>query len=157
MRMRTGKFGYKLVELNHNGRARQYPVHRLVAMAFIPNPDNKPHIDHIDTIPDNNYVGNLRWVTPKENVNNPLTREKRLAVEGVSGPDNPLYEEKSPDAKVVLQFDKNGNYIARYTGGCHQAMRRNPGTDYSKIACVCRGERNSHKGYIWKYETDYFN
>lgn len=155
LKQHPGKFGYQLVELNYNGKAKCYPVHRLVAMAFIPNPENKPHVDHIDTITSNNSVENLRWVTPKENVNNPLTRDKRLAIEWFSGPANPLYEEKSPDSKIVLQFDKKGNFVARYPGGCHQAMRRNPGTDYSKIACVCRGERYTHKGYIWKYETDY--
>lgn len=55
---------------------KTYPrlVHRLVAQAFIPNPDNKPVVDHIDTNPSNNRVENLRWVTTQENCQNPLTR-----------------------------------------------------------------------------------
>lgn len=50
-------------------------IHRAVAELFIPNPDNKPCVDHIDTNKANNIVDNLRWVTHKENSNNPLTRQ----------------------------------------------------------------------------------
>lgn len=55
---------------------KTYPrlVHRLVAESFIPNPDNKPVVDHIDTDPRNNKAENLRWVTVQENCLNPLTR-----------------------------------------------------------------------------------
>ena len=55
--------------------AGSFPIHRAVAELFIPNPENKPFVDHIDTNTLNNRVDNLRWVTAKENRNNPLTIE----------------------------------------------------------------------------------
>lgn len=63
-----------MVVLCKNGKTFPRLVHRLVAEAFIPNPEKKPHVDHIDTNPQNNCVENLRWVTVHENAMNPLTR-----------------------------------------------------------------------------------
>ena len=68
------------VTLSKDGKVKRIRVHRLVAEAFIPNPENKPQIDHIDTDSTNNVVDNLRWVTPKENMNNPLTRKRQSEV-----------------------------------------------------------------------------
>lgn len=68
------KDGYLFVALFGNKSNVICRVHRLVANAFIPNPDNKPCVDHIDTNKLNNNVDNLRWVTQWENCNNPLTK-----------------------------------------------------------------------------------
>lgn len=82
-----GKKSFSLMSLTNNGRnylmvkirnsktgyVKSLPVHRLVAEAFIPNPENKPQVDHIDTNSLNNHVSNLRWVTNLENQRNPLT------------------------------------------------------------------------------------
>ena len=67
--------GYLRAELYKNNQGKKYFVHRLVAEAFIPNPNNLPCIDHIDRNYLNNSTDNLRWCTQKENCNNPLTRE----------------------------------------------------------------------------------
>lgn len=69
----SGKFHFG-VTLCKDGKTKRKTVHRLVAEAFIPNPENKPVVDHIDTNPKNNRVDNLRWVTIQENAMNPLTR-----------------------------------------------------------------------------------
>ncbi|CDQ39975.1 HNH endonuclease [Virgibacillus salexigens] len=59
--------GYKFVRLRINGKPKQLLVHRLVAKAFIPNPDNKPVVNHIDSDRLNPKKSNLEWVTHKEN------------------------------------------------------------------------------------------
>lgn len=68
--------GYTRVAYWNGSYVNSALVHRLVAKAFIPNPENKPEVDHINTIRDDNRVENLRWVTTKENLNNPLTKKK---------------------------------------------------------------------------------
>ena len=59
--------GYERLNLNHNGKFKQYLVHRLVATAFIPNPDNKPEVNHINGVKSCNHVFNLEWVDRVEN------------------------------------------------------------------------------------------
>lgn len=65
LKPRVDKNGYKYVMLS----GKCYGVHRLVAITYIPNPDNKPQVNHIDNVKGNNHVDNLEWVTPFENVN----------------------------------------------------------------------------------------
>ena len=71
-------WGYLTVILYKNNQGKHYSVHRLVAEAFVPNPNNLPCIDHINTIRDDNRAENLRWCTAEENMANPITRKKHL-------------------------------------------------------------------------------
>ena len=78
--LKAGMCRYKSVVLYKNGKGKTFKVHRLVAEAFIPNPNNLPCVDHINTIRYDNRVENLRWCTQKENNNNSLTLEKMSKV-----------------------------------------------------------------------------
>jgi HNH endonuclease/NUMOD4 motif len=68
--------GYKYVNISNNGIKFQYLVHRLVSDTFIPNPENKQCVDHIDRVRTNNRVENLRWATHRENCFNRSTKNK---------------------------------------------------------------------------------
>lgn len=68
------KIGYYAVSIN----GKKVLLHRLLAETFIPNPENKPEIDHIDGNPTNNKLDNLRWATHKENLNNPISVQREI-------------------------------------------------------------------------------
>ena len=79
------KINGTLIDFSKQNNVRYYgignfSVHRAVAELFVPNPNNKPHVDHINTDTHDNRADNLRWVTPKENRNNPLTQKHQSEV-----------------------------------------------------------------------------
>ena len=75
--------GYKYVQLKVNGYCKNFYIHRLVAEAFIPNPENKKEVDHIDNNTENNVVTNLRWATPKENQGYRTLESKKNSAEKI--------------------------------------------------------------------------
>lgn len=102
--------GYEWVNLYDGARCRDFFVHRLVAEAFIPNPENKPNIDHINTNVHDNRVENLRWVTQKENLKNPISEERRMkAVRRACQ----TKEFGAKMSRIVSELMKNENYKAK--------------------------------------------
>lgn len=91
---------YYYDEYGNRLKGRGEYVHRLVALAFIPNPDNKPQVDHINTDKADNRLENLRWVTNGENTLNPVSMAKRKATYSTQG-----YKDKMHTA---LSGEKNG-------------------------------------------------
>ena len=84
LKSRNHNQGYKLISLSKNGKVKTFTVHRLVAKAFLENPDNKPMIDHIDENKTNNNVKNLRWRTVAENgCNRGRTKNNTSGYKGV--------------------------------------------------------------------------
>ena len=128
--------GYADVSLCKNSRARHWRVHRLVAMAFIPNPEGKDFIDHIDTNRKNNKVENLRWVTRTENRNNPIS---------VKAYNDAIFRE-------VIQYDVNGNLLNTFTSITKASNKT--GVRISAIQHSCSGYTMTAKGFIWRYKED---
>ena len=137
--------GYKIINLWKNGTGKMFRVHRLVAAAFIPNPDNKPCVDHIDGDRTNNHADNLRWVTYLENNNNPITK-KRLSennAKNMQGKEGVLH----PNSKPVKMM-KNGICLKTYQS-IHLAKK--DGFNDTLIIRCCKGRMKKHKGYNWEY------
>lgn len=77
LKPRPNKTGYIRVMLCNDNKRKELFIHKLVAEAFIPNPENKPQVDHLNTNILDNNVNNLRWCTQSENIRNPITYERQ--------------------------------------------------------------------------------
>lgn len=128
--------GYYHVTLQIEGKAKRFRVHRLVAEAFIPNPENKPYVNHIDGNRQNNKAENLEWVTPAENTRHAITTGLML----------PTRE------RAVVQFDLDGNKITEYISVSEAARQTN--SRIEKICACCQRQREQHNGYQWRYKNE---
>lgn len=145
------KSGYLYVNLYKDHKTYKFQVHRLVAFTFIPNPDNKPCIDHIDGDRTNNKVDNLRWCTHKENANNPIT-VKRLAESYHSESRNSKISESSRRrAKPVIQLSLSGEPIKEWRSA---DIASNELHICRPTIYMCIHGKNNHAGgYKWKYKS----
>ena len=145
MKTLINRGGYEYVVLCKDSIAKKIKVHRLVAQSFIPNPDNKPQVDHINTIRYDNHVENLRWATKSENGLNPITRKRRSTSK--MGDKNPIKK----IMKKVLQIDINTNEIIKTWDSAVDAAKA-IGVDHSNIYRAIYGQLNTCRGYKWKYK-----
>ncbi len=138
LKPQTGLGGYLFHNLRVMGEEHNVYVHRLVAMAFIPNPDSKPQVDHIDNDKTNNCVTNLHWVSPKENMNNEITLPRLLV-----HTHDLIEKSKKPvamykDDKLVKVFESR-SAVARYLG-----------VSTSSVGDCVSGKTKSCRGYVLK-------
>lgn len=134
-----GKNGYLSVQLYKNGKGKFYLVHRLVAQAFLENPDNLPCINHRDECKTNNNIDNLEYCSRKYNCNYG-TRKQRIVEKTKNG----------KLSKTVYQYTLDGKFIAEYPST--QEVERQLGYSSSNIRTCCRGKQKTGYGYIWKYK-----
>lgn len=111
--------GYYVVTLCKDRKSISTYIHRLLAEAFIPNPDNKPCVDHINTITTDNSLENLRWVTAEENSNNCLTLKhfKRDANKETSIKRRLLSRKQNKTKtgpKTIYQYTTSGEFSNEY-------------------------------------------
>lgn len=136
-------------DLWKNGKGKPMLAHRLVAIAFIPNPLDLPEINHIDENPKNNVVENLEWCTRAENINKWLSNhpKTRSEVKRYSG----KYQKRSH--LVVDQITKSGELVRRWANS-NTVAKETGMSDWSISEC-CRGNRKTAYGYIWRYADEY--
>lgn len=141
--LKRGKFitptmpngGYYSFNISVNNKVRLGRIHRLVAEAFVPNPNKLPCVDHIDGDRTNNSSSNLKWCTQIQNVNNPNTKPKTK-------------NNRKAYRKPIIQL-KNDVVIETYES-INKASIIN-GFSKSAIYRCCIGYANTHKGFSWKF------
>ena len=116
--------GYKIVGLNKNGKRKRFKVHRLVAIAFLDNSENKPQVNHIDGVRDNNKLENLEWVTGSENVQHAFDSGLKKSSKGQSHGMSILTEDKVLEIRDI--YAKGGisqKKLGLLFGVCESSVR----------------------------------
>lgn len=111
-------------------------IHILVAETFIPNPENKPQVNHKDCDTKNNYENNLEWSTPKENMEH--AAKMKVVRNQFSANDE------------VAQYDLNGNFLKKFSSPLDAAKSIGE-KDSRGINDVCRLKQKTHRKFIWRY------
>lgn len=127
--------GYLRVELHKNNKNKIHMVHILVAQHFIPNPENKKQVNHINAIKTDNKVENLEWCTPSENIKHSW--------------ENGL---QKGSAKKVEQYDTKGNFIREWENQTKAAKKLN--INQGNISSCCLEKRTEAGGYVWRYKKE---
>lgn len=115
--------GYMRIMLCKDGQRKMYSLHRIVAEAYIPNPDNLPQVDHIDNDKTHNYVNNLQWITHKDNV-------------------------RKGNNIPILQYDLDGNFIREWECAADVGKKVK-----DNICHCLKGRYKTAYGFIWKYKN----
>lgn len=147
LRPNIDKYGYEYYVFCVDGKRKTLKAHRLVAETFIPNPDAKPTVDHINCDKRDNRVCNLRWATNKEQTNNPITYKKVLSR------NTKEYMQKigairnfgRKPVKVYKGKDLIGNYESLFSAANDLKV------NYFKASECANGKRNHVGGYEFRY------
>ena len=140
--LRLNRYGYPVVDLYKYGKRKHCQVHRLVADAYIPNPDNKPQINHKDGIKTNNNIQNLEWATAKENMRHCVDNNLYTVNHGMLGKHNPNAGRHGKPIRIV----ETGEEFESTLECC-----RKKGFDDTGIYSVLSGERKTHRNLHFEY------
>lgn len=133
----------QMVNLYKKGKRHTLNVHKIIAAAFLENPNNYPEIDHIDGDTMNNSVSNLRYCTRKQNMNNPITRRRNS--------ESHIGKFNNARSKKIVQL-RNGEIINVFNS-IRESVRC--GFSERSVGKCCRGKQYEYKGFQWIYLSDY--
>lgn len=134
--------GYPIVGLCKNGKRKIMKVHRLVAMAFIPNPENKPQVNHIDEVKINNVVENLEWCDASFNINFGTRNERSVQNRRSYKLGN------HPRAKAIFCEELNKKF------DCIKSAEEELGVNINCIVGACKGRQKTAGGFHWRYADE---
>lgn len=144
MRHETDKWGYFKLSLYKNGKMKSVRVHRIVAQAFIPNPQNLATVNHKNEIKTDNRVENLEWLSDYDN------RMYGTRLARISIANKGKFVNRKDQSKTVLQFTKEGEFVAEFPS--LKEVERQLGFNFGNLSNCCRGKIKHSYGYVWKYK-----
>ena len=136
IKLTINKNGYYYVTLRKNNKIKTFLVHRIVAKAFIPNPNKLPQVNHINENKLDNKICNLEWCDNlyNENYGTGKTRAGLL------------------HRKAVIQYDKDNNFIYKFNSGIDAERETN--IDNASISRCCYGKQHKAGGYYWRFANE---
>lgn len=142
--------GYLTVWLSKHSKMKCLKVHRIVALSFIPNPENKRTVNHIDGDKQNNRIDNLEWATHSENISHAVKTGLRTVTEAqrkaASETGKKTCDQNRP--KKAVFFIKDG--VKHRFESAHAGARFVGGVPSPIVQC-CKGKKKTYKGYEWGY------
>lgn len=154
LKPQNSKGNYKHVVLRKNGKSFTKAIHQIVGIAFIPNPNNLPQINHKDENPANNIVDNLEWCDGYYNHNYGTIKERTRQTKERNKSDEKGLATRIKNnvfcaPKEVIQMDDSGNILNSFASAADAC--RKTGISARNIRRCCNGEFEYCKGYRWKF------
>lgn len=140
MKQRLNYKGYYVITLCKNSKRSTNLVHRLIAQAFIPNPENLPQINHRNGIKTDNNINNLEWCTNSYN---------QLEANRMGFCENRIKKCIEVNRKPIIQYDLEGNIINKFIS-LREASNKT-GLSYKSMSLCACGKTKTCGGYVWRY------
>lgn len=142
------KDGYPVLKLSKNGIKHHFGIHRLVALTWIPNPNNFSDVNHLDGVKTNSHKDNLEWTTVSGNAIHAYKHGLRKSPWTGNGSMKGRFGAAHNQAKAVIQLTMEGEFIKRYD---HIRAAKKDGFQPTHIGACCKGKANHHRNFKWQY------
>lgn len=139
--------GYVLVTLTNRTGKKRWLIHRLVALAFLQNPEGKPQVNHLNGIKTDNRIDNLEWATVSENMKHAFATGLKQPIMCRIGCNN----EQNGKSRKIYQYTLEGEFVKEWPS--LQQVNRELKFHHANTGACARGKLKTAYGFLWKYAS----